>query len=229
MNSLRAARAAVLAVLLGALGGCALPGTLLPPQTSRVSPATGSPGPSASPAPAVPSTPPAPTNASALLADLVPYPAHAQHWATSEENPVGVMSPTQFVSFYYSRPSEALPLQKRRGIVRAVRHGWTASDGTEADVYLVAYTSATGAESMDLGWEGNAQDETSSGRTTVPVLAVKGLLELVPKLDRNGFTSVMGIARVGNIVVLIDYWDPASPNKAGATKLLEQQVARLEH
>jgi hypothetical protein len=191
--------------------------------------------PSPLPAPTGPAPAPTGTAASAtpadrarLQRDLVAPPGGSQPW-TAKTGPTGVLTLQQFASAVggatYQQQETAEDTD--RGFQFAVRENWFAANSTQADIYLVQFSSATGAQSFVLSHQGGAGNAVGSAGT----YAIPGSGDATAYehsgLDSFGNIWTESYAAVGDIGVSIDFWVPAKADRAEVTALFQQQYARL--
>ena len=189
------------------------------------------PAPSGS-APGKGSTGPATATAadrSRLESDLVPLPGNAQPWpANSSNGPTGVLNLTQFLTrFDPSNIQSETAEEQDRGFQYALRENWQGSDGTQANVFLIQFASATGAQSFTLGFQGGAANAVGTDGTYPVPHSGDSMAYQHSGLDNVGNIWTEDYAVVGNIAVDIDFWVPAKADRAQATALFQQQYAKL--
>ncbi|QMU76480.1 hypothetical protein GXW83_12750 [Streptacidiphilus sp. PB12-B1b] len=165
-----------------------------------------------------------------LQGDLVSRPSGAQPWASTGKNgPTGVLTLQQFATRFAdpAHRSQVIDEETDRGFQYAVRENWIASDGVQADVVLLQFSSATGAQSFTLGYQGGAGDEV--GRTGT--YAVPGAGDTMayehPGLDSDGNIWTEGYGVVGDIAVTIDVYAPGKADRAAVQDALKRQYAAL--
>ncbi|TKA00732.1 hypothetical protein [Actinacidiphila oryziradicis] len=156
-----------------------------------------------------------------LLSKLVPYPSGARPWT---HNKTGVLTLDEFDTIFYkvSVQGEERSLLARRRFSTAVRHGWYNADGTQAEVFLVEFSSSTGAQGMYLALTSEWKQDTTSG-TAFTDPAVHGTGELEPALDSSGNMTAKETAYVGHTFIYVRYYDPAAPNKTEVMRLVQHQ------
>ncbi|MFI9272912.1 hypothetical protein ACIGXM_19625 [Kitasatospora sp. NPDC052896] len=201
-----------------------LTGNVTTPSPFPTSSATAPAPASAAPAPATPA------DQSRLVNDLVPLPSGAQPWrADSQDGPTGVLTPQQLIA-RIAEPSDQQRVtaeETDRGFQYAVRENWNASDGTQVDIDLLQFASATGAQSFVLAYQGGAGDAVgTSGTYAIPGSGDAMAFEHAG-LDSDGDIRTEGYAVVGNIALDINVWTPAKADRAAATALIQQQYARV--
>lgn len=165
-----------------------------------------------------------------LLHDLVAPPKGSRPWANANSNgPTGILTLQQLLlrlatpAFRQQATSEEID----RGFQYAVRKNWYASDGTQADVNLLQFSTATGAQSFTLGYQGSVADTVGAGGTyPVPGSGDSRAFEH-SGLTGDGNILTENYAVIGNIAVEIDFWVPAKADRAKATALFQQQFAAL--
>lgn len=98
---------------------------------------------------------------------------------------------------YYRRPAEALAQLNMLGFRRAVRAGWTLTDGTEVEIDLVQFRSSTGAAS----YCGMTHFPADPNAGTVPGTATGSVGRNAPGVkDVNGRYTGYGLVRHGDVV-----------------------------
>ena len=157
-------------------------------------------------------------------------PRGARAWPQNEDNGVtGVMDLKQLL-VRFADPSDRQQVtseEQDRGFRYAVRRNWTAKDGSQADVYLLRFAAATGAQSFTLGYQGSAADTVgASGTFTVPHSGdAKGYEH--SKLTSDGFRWTGTYAVVGNIALDTDFRVPAKTHRADVIAPARKQYAKL--
>ncbi|MEY9849452.1 hypothetical protein ABH940_006558 [Streptacidiphilus sp. BW17] len=156
---------------------------------------------------------------------MVPYPSGARPWT---QNKTGAFGLSDFIGSFYlaSAQAQETPIVQRRGFTGAARHGWFTADGSQAEVWLVDFSTDSGAQSMYLGLSNSWKEEASSG-VSYQDTAVNGMGMSNPTLDSQGNAWVKEAARVGRTLVYVITFAPATPDKAAAEALIKQQVGRI--
>jgi len=189
------------------------------PAPSGVAPSKSSTGPATATA----------ADRSRLESDLVPLPGNAQPWSSNSSNgPTGVLNLAQFLANFdpSNIPSDTAEEQDR-GFQYAVREDWRGADGTQANILLLQFSSATGAQSFTLGYQGGAGDAVGTGGTYPVPHSGDSMAYEHSSLDKVGNIWTEDYAVVGNIAVDVDFWVPAKADRAEATALFQQQYAKL--
>ncbi|MBC3841313.1 hypothetical protein GXW82_16455 [Streptacidiphilus sp. 4-A2] len=166
-----------------------------------------------------------------LRGDLVPLPGQAQPWqSNSQDGPTGVLTLAQFAQRLADTAVDTQRVtdeETDRGFQYAVREDWTGSDGSQADVYLVQFSSAGGAQSYVLACQdGNANTVGTSGTYQVPG-AGDAMAYQRSGIDSQGNVYTEGYLVVGNVGVWVNFWTPAKADRAAVLALLKQQYAAL--
>ncbi|QMU68432.1 hypothetical protein [Streptacidiphilus sp. P02-A3a] len=205
-------------------------------QTARVTGGVDTPSPLPAPtgsAPAPAASGPARATAAdqhRLLGDLVPLPGGAQPWpVTSQDGPTGIQTLPQFVNSLVdaSYAKQASTEETDRGFQYAVRENWNASDGTAADVYLVQFASATGAQSFVLEYQGGSGNDVGAADSYTVPGGGDAMAFQHSALDSNGDIFTEGYAVVGDIAIDLSFWTPAKADRAAVAALVRKQYARL--
>ncbi|MFC1416806.1 hypothetical protein [Streptacidiphilus cavernicola] len=185
------------------------------------------------------SAPPAPgANASAtaadkkrVLADLVAAPHGSHPWPSSKTNgATGVLTLDQLLDRLADTAADRTTMSaegKDQGFQYAVRKNWDGADGTQADVYLLQFASATGAQSFILAHQQGAKSAVpSKGLYTIPNSGDAVAYER-PGIDHDGYVWTDAYFVFGNVAVRIDFWVPAKAHRSELTALVQQQYAKL--
>jgi hypothetical protein len=192
-----------------------------------------------SPLPAVTGQPPAPTQgpnaATATQADknrllqaLTTPPSGSHPWpVNSDDGASGIIDLQQVADRLADDVPGFTARQRDRGFQYAVRENWDAPDGTEADVMLLQFSSAVGAQSFALDYQaGDGNVVGTSGTYTVPSSGNGQAFEH-PKLTSDGNSWTTGYALAGNVAVAISFWRPAKPDREAVVALMQQQYRAL--
>lgn len=168
------------------------------------------------------------TDKTRLLHDLVTPPSGSQPWAVDSDNgPVGILNIQQAGNRIANDPGTFTAEEHDRGFQYAVRENWKGGDGSQADVYLLQYAQPVGAQSFVLEYQaGDGDSVGTTGTYHVPNSGGAMAFEH-PHLTSDGFIWTDGYFEIGNIAVVIDYWHPATPDRAAFTALMQQQYQAL--
>jgi len=165
-----------------------------------------------------------------LKGDLVPPPGGAQPWqSSSQDGPTGVLTLPQFISRFAdaSEAKRATAEEVDRGFQYAVRENWIASDGSQADVLLLQFATATGAQSFVLDYQGGVGNTVGTGGTYTVPGSGDAMAYQHSGIDSDGNVYTDGYAVVGNIAIDINVWAPAKADRAAVTALFRKQYARV--
>ncbi|WP_145910104.1 hypothetical protein [Kitasatospora viridis] len=184
------------------------------PSTSASASATPSIDPSSNPAGA------------ALTASLLPLPAGAHEWPDQ----TGLQDVDGFVKLLYAPSAQQgeLPIMTRRGFVVAATRAWRAQDGTQVHAYLVKFTAPTGAASWYDGMTASWRDNPDEG-TVFEDSADQATGLSVTKLDKLGNAGAILMAHQGDTGIYLHYFTAATPDQAGVSALMHQQLNLLAH
>ncbi|MFF0292030.1 hypothetical protein ACFYST_04440 [Kitasatospora sp. NPDC004614] len=112
----------------------------------------------------------------------------------------------------------------QRGFVVAMRHAWTAPDGTQSFTVLMRF-------SDDAGAEGMASRLAEGLKSTYPdtVFTDPGDLSTgaVVNIDDHGKALVELVAPHGDVVVFMNYLTPAAPDKKTALVRFHSHLTML--
>ncbi|MHA6758134.1 hypothetical protein [Streptacidiphilus sp. PAMC 29251] len=184
-------------------------------------------------APAPTSTAPATATAadkSRLLRDLTAAPKGSRPWAKSSTNgPTGILTLTQLLVRYADSTDRELVSNEEldRGFQFAVRKNWHASDGSQVDINLLQFSTATGAQSFTLAYQSSTGDDVGAdGTFPVPGSGDAQAFQH-PKLTVDGDIWTESYAVIGNVAIDVDFWMPAKADRKAATALFQKQYATL--
>lgn len=175
----------------------------------------------------IPSTGGHSSAAQQLRARLERPPAGATAWASSWAhlwNP----TPAQFVAHVYPPASRdgATARLSAQGLQTVVHETWYARDSDQADLVLMQFATASGAQSRFL-----SATEAKALDTRNRSFAVPGQHDAIgyydDDLDKLGNVAAIVYARKGNVVVEEFYFSPARLHKADAIAWMQAQLARL--
>jgi len=143
------------------------------------------------------------------------------------KNQTGVLNLDQFVAALYTPEwtETATRAAKERGFVVAACHGWNNPDGSQSQVFLIQYASATGAQSMYRGLRGLWAEDTATTFFDDPDDQAAGLVH--SKLNKDGFAYVSLITTRRNVVVYVTHFTPGTPDRDTAQDLLRRQLRAL--
>ena len=139
-----------------------------------------------------------------LKGDLVPLPGGAQPWqSTSQDGPTGVLTLSQFISRFAdaSEAKRATAEEVDRGFQYAVRENWIASDGSQADVLLLQFATATGAQSFVLATRAGSGTRSAPGAPTPS-----------PAAATPWPSSTAGSTVTGTFTPTVTPWSATSPS-----------------
>ncbi len=111
------------------------------------------------------------------------------------------------------------------GFVVALRHSWTAPDGTRADTLLLRFTAEAGAGSTASRVARNLRSAHAESTFGDPGDLSTGVV--VSALDDRGEACVVQVAPHGDAVVLMNYCTPATPDKKTAVLRFTDQLRLL--
>jgi hypothetical protein len=225
--------AAATTALTAVLTSCSASGTtpLTLPTVARTTASPSAPGSptgsaSTSAGTSAPSSAPASAAGTQLLAQVIPLPAGAHEWTDQS----GVLDLTGFVHGFFASDAwtEEMSRGQRRGFVTAARRAWRTTDGSQADVFLVQFGSANGAQSLYDGLSSGWKDDTSKG-SVFNDAADQAVGRTISTLDKlgNARTSLMTVR--GNTVVYLSYFTAATPDQTSAQALFHSQLDALGH
>jgi hypothetical protein len=205
-------------------------------QRARLVGQVTTPSPLPPPSDSAPPTPAGSASATAadkkrLLGDLLASPHGSRPWSTSKaDGPTGILTLNQFLVRYGDTAADRQledSLEKDRGFQYAVRKSWVAKNGTQADIHLIQFASATGAQSFTLGYQRSGQDNVGSkGTYTVPASGDAKAYQR-SGLNSDGYILTESYFVVGNVAVNVDFWVAAKANRSDVIDLVEKQRARL--
>lgn len=192
-----------------------------------------------SPLPAVTGQPPMPTEGSSaapatqadknrLLQDLMTPPSGSHPWVVNSSNgPAGILDLQQVGERLVDDVPTFTAKQRDRGFQYAVRESWDAQDGTQADVMLLQFSSAVGAQSFALDFQsGDGNNVGTAGTYSVPNSGNGQAFEH-RQLTSDGFNWTTSYAMAGNVAVAVSFWRPAKPDRAAIISLMQAQYKAL--
>jgi hypothetical protein len=193
-----------------------------------------------SPLPSPAASAPAPQGATAvgetpadrrrLQGDLVTPPKGSQPWADNSSNgPTGVLPLQQFAARFVmpSDNQRIIDEENDRGFQYAVREDWRGVDGSQANVYLLKFGSATGAQSFALESQSGARSAVGTAGTYAIPGSGDAMAYQYPGPESDGNVRTETYAVVGDIAVVIDVWVPAQADRAEVQALVKEQYAKL--
>src|SRR5262249_39987262 len=114
----------------------------------------------------------------------------------------------------------------RWGFQYAVETNWVATDSTQARVFLLQFDNSDGARHyIDSATLGTSKPNKPLAELS---LVPDGWALADTDLDEIGDIHQIGWVAVGNIVVELNYFTPAAPNRPGLEKLIKAQYTRLK-
>lgn len=166
-----------------------------------------------------------------LRGDLVPLPHQAQPWpANSQDGPTGILTLAQYINQLdvpAAQKQQNMAADTERGIQYLVREDWNGNDDTQADLYLLQFSTTAGAQSYVLALQGSQADTVGTAGTYPVPGSGDAMAYETTKLDSLGNTYTEGYAVVGNVAIHLNFWVPAKTDRAKVIALLQQQYARL--
>jgi hypothetical protein len=172
---------------------------------------------------------PPPTGAvyTQLEALMAPYPADSRQWKV---NKTGPLSLADFLQIFYAPSSQAQEklVLTQRGFQGAVRHGWFAADGSQAEVYLIRLGSAAYAQAMYKDLRTN-WTSAAAPAAAFDAPSVHGIGESLPTLDKLGDASAKVAFAAGATVAYVHVFTPSVPDRGAVTRLAQTQYAALPH
>ena len=190
----------------------------------------------ASSALATPSAAPVPAAATAaakkqLLADLMAAPHGSRPWSTAKGNgPVGILTLDQLLVRLADTAADRRQItaeEQDRGFLYAARKNWFGADSVQADVTLLRFSSATGAQSYTLGYQSGAGNAVGSkGTYRIPGSGDATAYEH-SGLDHDGYIWTEVYAVAGDVAVDMTVWVPAKARRSEVTALVKKQFAKL--
>jgi hypothetical protein len=118
-------------------------------------------------------------------------------------------------------------LYTRRGFKAGTVQGWINSDGTQQQIAIARFSSASGATSAFDGIAANLRDEPAPYKA-VKDPACRGVGSADPKLDSLGNAFVDIVAHVGDYMVDVHEFSAATADPAAANALLSRQCKALK-
>ena len=217
----RAARHFSLLVIAASVAGCAAS-----PVTSASGAATR--GSSASAKPSASARPSASKATAAKTGPLgvLEVPAGATPW---HDNTGAPMSLDAFVIRFFSSSAKTreVGLYTQRGFTSGTVEGWINSDGSQQQIAIARFSSATGALSAFDGIAADLRDKPAPNKA-VKDPACGGVGSADPKLDSMGNAFVDIVAHVGHYMVDVYEFSAATPDPAAADALISHQCAVLK-
>jgi hypothetical protein len=113
----------------------------------------------------------------------------------------------------------------QRGFIAAAHRGWLGTDGTDGDIYLIRFSSAAGAQSMNDAMVHTWQDEQAGSPVSDPADQANGVIKTKP--DEFAMADVGLVTTRGDTVVYIRYGHLTAPDQVGAQNLLHRQLDAL--
>jgi len=166
-----------------------------------------------------------------LRRDLVPLPDKAQPWQTTSQNgPTGVLTLAQYVKQFSESAADKqqdIDSNTSRGFQYAVREDWFGSGSSQADLYLIQFSSAAGAQSLTLADQSGTANTVGTAATYPIPGSGDAMAYETDKLDSLGNVYTQVYAVVGNVVMELNYWVPAKADRAAVIALAKQQYAKL--
>jgi hypothetical protein len=128
----------------------------------------------------------------------------------------GDVTAQEYAQTYYDTPAadEAIAVQnlQNAGIQAIVHEKWTVSEGQQAtaDVIVMSFASAQGAQSRALASEGGALSAEASAGLEVAIPGLPGYAYPHRILDADGYVDAEYFATVGNLLMVVHFWSRAS-------------------
>ncbi|WP_345701678.1 hypothetical protein [Kitasatospora terrestris] len=143
------------------------------------------------------------------------------------KNRTGVLNLDQYVAANYDPQwaETATRAAKERGFVTAACRAWKNPDGSQSQMMLVQYASATGAQAHYRGLHGLWTEDTSTTFFDDPDDQAAGLLHTKPIMD--GMTYASLLTTRGNILVYVTHFTPKTPDRDTAQDLFHRQLSAL--
>jgi hypothetical protein len=165
-----------------------------------------------------------------LKKELLTPPTGSTPFSRGTAAPGGILNADQFVDAEFitaDRASEKESLGEER-FLDAVETNWHAPDGTQADVFVLQFGDAAGAEDYVSGV---AEGTSSEREPTEPLAALAGVSGgeswTSGAVDTVGNIEQIAWFAVGNIAVDLHYYTPATPDPTGLARLAQAQRGRL--
>jgi hypothetical protein len=157
---------------------------------------------------------------------LLPIPSGANAWTTNTDAPMGVDA---FIKQFYDSNSQASEksLYTQRGFASGAFEGWFNPDGSQQTVAIARFSSASGATYAFGDLSGSLQQNPAPDKEfTDSADGAVGSAD--PTVDSEGNTYIDITAHIGDYLVDVHEFSPATPDTSAAKALLLEQVDALK-
>jgi hypothetical protein len=156
---------------------------------------------------------------------VLPVPPGGTPWPANTNAPMSLISYVQ--SIYIKSVWTAEEAQyARRGFVSAVERGWDNADGTAQYIEVVRFATPIGATSA---FDSQIADWKQQDMTRLTDPAIGGVGFSSPALDSQGNARVNFWATVGDTLIRVVEYAAATPDRAAAKALLQEQYDRIKN
>lgn len=169
------------------------------------------------------------TGLTGLTGELIPVPAGGTPRTVSGAGADGSLTLSQYLKLLYPTSSTEGPLLQERGFTGAATRWMDTASGQEVSIYLIGFSSETGAQSYALAL-GKAHEAVpaNAGQTKFSVDALTdGVGYQTAKLDQYGNTDSYVYGAANDVTIIVHCYTPAKLDQAGLLALVDQQAARL--
>lgn len=165
-----------------------------------------------------------------LLACIVPAPAGSAPYSTPL-GPNGAVTARQFVSAFYpddAQYNNQIADQLQTQGLQAIAHrNWAVTQGDQADVVLLGFTTARGAQQRARVVEDSTRRDPTLSTFTGPGLP-NGVVAFVDRtVDKYGNIGVRAYAAYGQVELEFNYFHPSSLDTADLAAQVDAEVALL--
>jgi hypothetical protein len=164
-----------------------------------------------------------------LVSALIPIPSGGKKRTATGASADGSLDLDQFVTMLYPSASGESSILQTRGFTGAATRWMTTAAGQDVSVYLIGFSAADGAQSYALGLASAHEADTSNaGQTkfTLP-LVTDGTGYENAKLDTYGNTSTDLYGAVGNVTIIVHFYNPGTLDRSAAIAMINDQATRL--
>jgi hypothetical protein len=157
---------------------------------------------------------------------LLPIPPGANAWTTNTDASMGLDA---FIKQVYDSDSQAgeKSLYTQRGFVSGAFEGWFNPDGSQQSIAIARFASASGATYAFSDLSGSLQQNPAPDKVfTDSADGAVGSADPTVDSEGNAYTDIT--AHIGDYLVDVHEFSPATPDTSAAKALLLEQVDALK-
>jgi hypothetical protein len=141
----------------------------------------------------------------------------------------GSLTLSQYLKLLYPTSTTEGSVLQERGFTGAATRWLNTASGQEVSVYLIGFSSESGAQSYALALgTAHVADPANAGQTKFSVFALTdGVGYETAKLDKFGNTDSYVYGTVNDVTIIVHCYTPAKLDRAGMLALVDQQATRL--